>query len=339
LKQRLSKLIQYILFPALGIAIIWWLFKDQEASSILEVVRNDVNYYWIGLSIVLGILSHISRAARWQQLIAATGEKTGLNNTYWSVMIGYFVNLMVPRMGEVSKCGVLSKYEKIPFTKVIGTVVAERLFDLIMLILISMAVFALQFDLLGDFLTRELDFGRVQSLLLSPIPWLFLIVTMVAIVLIYRNRSSFRVFKQFEGLWLKFKDGFTSIRRVENKTQFLAHTVFIWLMYFAMVYVCFFSLQATSHLTVETGLTILLTGSLGMLAPVQGGLGTWHAMVIATLALYNVDREMAGIFALVVHAAQNIMIIATGILGFIILPYVNRASNEGLNDSNAENMD
>lgn len=339
MKQRLSKLIQYILFLALGIAIIWWLFKDQEASTILEVVRNDVNYYWIGLSITLGILSHISRAARWQQLIAATGEKTGLNNTYWSVMIGYFVNLMVPRMGEVSKCGVLSKYEKIPFTKVIGTVVAERLFDLVMLMLISLAVLTLQFDLLSDFLSRELDFGQVQAILLSPIVWLFVVLTLVAIIVIYHYRSSFRVFKQFEGLWLKFKDGLTSIRRVEKKAQFLAHTLFIWLMYFAMVYVCFFSLEATNHLTVETGLTILLTGSLGMLAPVQGGLGTWHAMVIATLALYNVDREMAGIFALVVHAAQNVMIIVTGIVGFVILPYVNRPSKETQSDSQAKNMD
>ncbi len=325
MKQWLTKFAQFILFPALGISIVWWLFKDQELSNILEILANDTNYYWILLSVSFGVLSHISRAARWQQLIKATGGKTGFMNAFWAVMTGYFINLLIPRMGEVSKCGVLSKYENLSFTKVVGTVVMERLFDLLVLIFLFTAVLALQFDLLSDFLVRNVDIDKMKDAFFSPISYLFLVILFVLALIIRRKRHSIELFREFSSLWRKFKEGFSSIRKVENVPLFWFYTIFMWIMYFAMVYVSFFSFAATSHLGVAAGVTILLTGSMGMLVPVQGGLGTWHAMVIASLALFGIGNDMAGIFALVVHGAQTLMLIVFGLLAFIILPLINRA--------------
>ncbi len=324
MKQRLTKFLQFFLLPALGIFIVWWLFKDQELSNILKILVNETNYYWILLSIAFGILSHMSRAARWQQLIKATGEQAGFKNAFWAVMTGYFINLLVPRMGEVSKCGVLSKYEKLSFTKVFGTVVAERLFDMLILLLIFAIVLAWQFDLLCDFLFKNVDVDKMKGAFISPVIYIVIFSIIVFLYLIRRNRHSIKIFREVSSLWMKFKEGFSSIRKVENAPLFWFYTIFMWIMYFAMVYVCFFSFAATSQLGIAAGVTILLTGSLGMLIPVQGGLGTWHAMVITTLVLFNIDKETAGVFAIVAHGSQTLMIIVMGLLAFVILPLTNK---------------
>ncbi|NPA37365.1 MAG: flippase-like domain-containing protein [Chlorobi bacterium] len=327
MRKHLTRFLQFFVFPSLGIFIVWWLFRDLELSEMIYVLKNDTNYYWILLSVVTGILSHISRAARWQLLIKATGEKAGFNNSFWAVMTGYFVNLLIPRMGEISKCGVLSKYEKISFTKVVGTVVVERLFDMLILILLFVLALFLQFDILKSFIAGSIDTAKIEQLIYSP--WLYAIVlSIIALGLIIRqNRHSIKLFRDFSSLWQKFREGFLSIRKIENIWLFWTYTIFMWIMYFLMVYVSFFSFEATSKLGVVAGITILVTGSLGMLMPVQGGLGTWHAMVISTLAFYNVDKEMAGIFALVVHGAQTLMILIMGMLAFIILPITNNKIN------------
>ena len=324
MKRWVIRILQYVLLPLTGVGIVLWLFRDQTLSQVVDVLKNDINYFWIVLSVVLGLFSHLIRALRWQQLIRATGENTGLNNSFWAVMTGYFINLLIPRMGEVSKCGVLSKYEKLSFTKVVGTVVVERLFDMLMLLILFFIVLGLQFEVLSKFLISNVDTGKMYDILLSPLSWMILLSIVVVVYVIRRNRHSIKLLHDFASLWDKFKEGFFSIRNVENIPAFWGYTIFMWIMYFGMIYVAFFSFKDTGGLGIGAGLTILLTGSLGMLLPVQGGLGTWHAMVIATLVIYGVNRDMAAIFALLVHGAQTLMIIVMGLLAFIILPITNR---------------
>lgn len=328
MKRSISKLIQFILFPAIGIFIIYQLYKDQNAGEIVTVLRNDVDYKWIILSISIGILSHISRAMRWQMLIEPIEKKPGFVNTFLAVMIGYLANLVFPRMGEVSRCGVLSKYERMSFTRVVGTVVAERLSDLIMLVLIMILVLALQFDLLGGFLSRTLKLESLSGVFLSPLFYGLLALFVVSVLLIKRYSRQYRALMFLKNLMTKFTEGVSSIRKIKNKPLYLLHTLFIWLMYFLMIYVCFYSMPGTSFLGIDAGITILLTGSLGMIAPVQGGIGAWHFMVIATLKLYGVPAETGGVFALVVHAAQNLMIIGLGLLAFSALPFLNRKKHD-----------
>jgi uncharacterized protein (TIRG00374 family) len=327
-KKSVSKLIQYILFPAIGIFIIYQLYKDQNGEEILSALRNDVNYSWIVFSICLGLLSHVSRALRWQMLIEPIEKKTGLVNTFCAVMTGYLANLVFPRMGEVSRCGVLSKYERLSFTRVVGTVVAERLTDLIVLILIAIAVLTIQFDFLGGFLLKTLNLDSVSEIFMSPLFYGILLLIPVTLLLIKRYAKQYKALMFLKNLMVKFTEGVSSIKKIKNKPLFVFHTLFIWVMYFLMIYVCFFSMPSTSSLGINAGITILLTGSLGMIAPVQGGIGAWHFMVIATLKLYSVPAEEGGVFALVVHAAQNLMIIGAGLLAFGLLPVINRSNHE-----------
>jgi uncharacterized protein (TIRG00374 family) len=327
-KKSVSKLIQYILFPAIGIFIIYQLYKDQNGEEILSALRNDVDYSWIVFSICLGLLSHVSRALRWQMLIEPIEKKTGLINTFCAVMTGYLANLVFPRMGEVSRCGVLSKYERLSFTRVVGTVVAERLTDLIVLILIAIAVLTIQFDFLGGFLLKTLNLDSVSEIFMSPLFYGILLLIPVTLLLIKRYAKQYKALMFLKNLMVKFTEGVSSIKKIKNKPLFVFHTLFIWVMYFLMIYVCFFSMPSTSSLGINAGITILLTGSLGMIAPVQGGIGAWHFMVIATLKLYGVPAEEGGVFALVVHAAQNLMIIGAGLLAFGLLPVINRSNHE-----------
>lgn len=327
MKKHLSKLIQYIVFPSIGVFIIWQLYKDQKADEIMSVLKNDVHFGWIGLSVTLGLLSHISRAMRWQMLIEPVEKKPRFSNTFWSVMIGYLANLAFPRMGEVTRCGVLSKYENMSFTRVVGTVVAERLSDLLMLVLVTITVVILQFDLLEEVLTNNINVGGITSLFQSPIFYSILALTVIAIIVIVKYSSQSSLLTKVRHLWSKFSDGLGSFRKIKNVPLFIFHTLFIWTMYFLMIYVCFFSMDKTSDLNINAGITILLTGSLGMLAPVQGGIGPWHFMVIATLKLYGINAETGGVFALIVHAAQNAMIIVVGLTAFLVLPLINRIPN------------
>ncbi len=327
MKKQLSRIIQYVVFPAFGLFIIWHLYKDHKADEIIQVLKNDINFSWIGLSVILGLLSHLSRAFRWRMLLEPVEKKPAIGNTFWAVMIGYLANLVFPRMGEITRCGVLSKYEGMSFTRVVGTVVAERLTDLIMLVLILVTVFIIQFDILVVFLRDNTNIDSIRVLLQSPIFYVALLSSVVIIFLVLRFSNKIEMLSRIKNLWIKFSDGLGSFRKIKNIPLFIFHTLFIWLMYFMMIYVCFYSMEATSVLSIDAGITILLTGSLGMLAPVQGGIGPWHFMVIATLKLYGVPADAGGVFALVVHAAQNTMIIVVGLFAFFILPIINRKLN------------
>jgi uncharacterized membrane protein YbhN (UPF0104 family) len=163
---------------------------------------------------------------------------------------------------------------------------------------------------------------------MSPLFYGILLLIPVTLLLIKRYAKQYKALMFLKNLMVKFTEGVSSIKKIKNKPLFVFHTLFIWVMYFLMIYVCFFSMPSTSSLGINAGITILLTGSLGMIAPVQGGIGAWHFMVIATLKLYGVPAEEGGVFALVVHAAQNLMIIGAGLLAFGLLPVINRSNHE-----------
>lgn len=300
-----------------------WLYKDQDLSKLIEIIENDVNFWWVAVSLVIGVLSHLARALRWQMLIEPIEKKTTWYNTFMAVFVGYLANLILPRMGEVTRCGVLSKYEKISFARLAGTVLTERLTDFLFLVLIIVLAFFLKFDMLVDFFSAKLDFGKMGSFLTSG-KLIFVIVGLVGLFFFAKKVSEkLGLINKLKGILSKFTEGIKSVKNVKSKGGYLFYSVFIWIMYFGMQYTSFFAMQETSHLTVSAGIIILATGSIGMLAPVQGGIGAWHGMVIATLALYGVTEEPAYAFALMVHGAQNLLVIVVGVLSFILFPLVN----------------
>jgi glycosyltransferase 2 family protein len=292
---------------------------------IKSVLKNDVNYFWIGAALVLGILSHISRTIRWSYLIEPMGSKPGLLNTFLAVMVGYVMNLVFPRMGEISRCGVLAKYEKISFARLIGTVVTERIIDVVVLLFFTLVAVISQFGQVLRFLEQNPGVkAKVISLITSPLLITGILAGLVIVILFRKKIRHSRLFKKVEITWIHLKEGLISFKYVKKKGALIFHSFFIWLMYYLMLYVCFFAFSFTKHLSPFAALTTFIMGSFGMVAPVQGGLGTWHFMTREGLALYGVPYENGIIFAFVVHTTNTLMIIVVGLLSMLALPLVNR---------------
>lgn len=328
LKKIALKILKFLAFFALGAFIFWLIYKDQDMERIKSVLKNDVNYYWVVISLVVGLLSHISRTLRWGLMIEPIGHKPRFINTFLAVMVGYLMNLAFPRMGEISRCGVLSRYEKISFTKLIGTVVAERLVDMISLLFLLGVVIVSQFGKMLHFIQENPEIHEKLNSAISS-PYLFAGVVLL-LILAFVFRKAFkdtRVFKKIIEVLTNFKEGFISIRSIERKGWFYFHSVFIWLMYYLMFYLVFFSFDFTSVLNPIAGLTTFVMASFGMVAPVQGGIGAWHFMAKEGLALYGVANENGIIFAFVAHSSMTAMIIILGIISVLALPFINKRND------------
>jgi len=325
LKKIILKIINFLAFFAIGAFIFWLVYKDQDIEHIKSVLRNDVNYFWIVVSLFIGLLSHFSRTVRWGLMIEPISHKPRFINTFLAVMVGYLMNMVFPRMGEISRCGVLSRYEKVSFTKLLGTVVAERAVDMVsLLVLLGIVIFS-QFGQMLRFLgdNPEIE-AKVLALITSP-----LLITGLAALLIpayiFRKTLQHTLFyKKVFTILMNLKEGFISVRSVNKKGWFIFHSVAIWLLYYLMLYVVFFAFGFTSHLGPIAGLTTFVLASFGMVAPVQGGIGAWHFMAMEALALYGVSKDNGVIFAFVAHGSMTAMIIVIGIISVLVLPFINR---------------
>lgn len=333
MKQKVFKILKFLSFFLIGILIFWLVYKDQDIKRIKSILTNEVNYFWIVVSLFLGLLSHISRTIRWNLMIEPLDHKPRMLNTFLAVMVGYLMNLALPRMGEISRCGVLARYEKIPFTKLIGTVVLERLIDVLMLLLLLIIVVITQFGQILEFLSNNPEVkGKFMKVITSPV---LLGALLLFLIVVWISRHKIRqslLMKKVMGYVRQFIEGFRSIRDIKKKGAFIFHSVFIWFLYYVMFYSIFFSFGFTSHLVPLAGLTVFVLGSFGMVAPVQGGIGAWHFMVIEGLALYGVDRTDGQIFALLAHGSTTIMLIVVGLISLLVLPFVNELEVEKVKD-------
>ncbi len=328
MKKVVIKVLKFLAFFALGAFIFWLIYKDQDIDRIKSVLKNDVNYYWVVFSLFLGLLSHISRTLRWGLMIEPIGHKPRFSNTFLAVMVGYLMNMAFPRMGEISRCGVLSRYEKLSFTKLVGTVVAERAVDMVSLLILLGVVIVSQF---GEMLSFMHNNPEIEDKLTSVISSPFLIVGFVLfIVLLFVFRKAFKhtvIYAKIIEILKNFKEGFISIGSIKRKFWFYFHSAFIWTMYYLMLYVNFFAFDFTKTLSPIAGLTTFVMASFGMVAPVQGGIGAWHFMAKEALSLYGVPNENGIIFAFVAHTSMTLMIIVIGIISLLVLPFINRRND------------
>ena len=329
MKPIYKQVIKFFAFLTVTVFLFWLVYRDQNPAELMEVLQKDVNYTWIWVAIVLGLLSHVSRAARWCIVARSMGYHISLANSFMGVMIGYFANLAFPRMGEFTRCGVVSKYEHVPFSKLLGTVVTERVIDMMMLLALTLIVIVSQFKQVGIFLNENESIKeKLYHFFTSPATWigLALLIILLGGMIWYLRKGTF--FVRLHHFLSGVKEGLLSIRHVQQKWLFIAHTLFIWLMYFLMLYVCFFCFEFTSGLSPIVGLTVFVLSSYGMVAPVQGGVGAWHFMVIAALAIYlphQPDIEsLSKTFALLTHGTMMLLYIVVGCLCLLALPLYNR---------------
>ncbi|MBC7849367.1 MAG: flippase-like domain-containing protein [Chitinophagaceae bacterium] len=331
MNKKILSILQYMFFLGLGIFLVWWSLRKMDAKGWADMRNAFANArYAIIIPIVIALLaSHYSRAIRWKILMEPLGYKPRTSNTYLAVLIGYMANLAIPRLGEILKCTVLARYEKVPADKLIGTIVAERAFDVVCLLIVMGAAFLTQTDIIGDYLSQRLNdvFGsKTDSLSWSKI---LLLVGIVAAVLcifwwLLRRFSHLNFIvktkKVIKGIW----QGVTSVRNVKQKGWFLFHTAFIWAMYLLSVRLGFFALQETSAYSWKEALSVLTTGSIAMIVPTPGGLGVYPLFVQTTMQLYGLKDTLGFAFGALMWSVQFFQMLLSGFVALILFPFFNK---------------
>jgi glycosyltransferase 2 family protein len=324
MKKKIFNVLKYVLFLALGIFIFWLIYHKQDAGQLFEAFR-EVNYFWIFMSLLFSVLSIVSRALRWQLLIDSIGHKTRFVNVFLSCYVLYFVNLFVPRAGEVARCVLVSGTDRVPFAKLVGTMIVERLADFVMLVILAIIIFTwniptikLFFDVHPDITNKLITFLSLRNIIVIGILG---IAGLFLIFYLWKKRKSRSTKKG--SLWSKLREGIYSISTLENKWLFIGHTAFIFAMWLAMLYVVFLAYEPTAHLSIRVGMVTFLMGGFAMLAPIQGGIGPWHFMVYQTLFLYGIPYEQGKIFAFIAHTTTNLVYVLLGGIALIILFIIN----------------
>jgi glycosyltransferase 2 family protein len=347
LKKKIFALIRFIFFLSLGAGLFWLAIKDADIKKILEEFKK-ANYFWVGISIIVMVLSHWFRALRWNLLINTMNHKPKQITTFYAVLIGYFVNLAIPRLGEVTRCGVLSKHEKIPVNAVIGTVIVERAFDMICLFIIILLTILAQLDFLGGFIDQHiitpmsLKFSSGAAVILMIVG--FFVAVGLLCFLIYKfifpriSHKSFYI--KTKEIVLGFWTGIKTIIHLKTKKRFLFYSFLIWFCYMLTIYICFNAIEETAGLSIMDAVTILAIGSIGTLAPTPGGIGAYQFMVGLTLTkLFLIGKIPALSFANIIYFAQWIIIVILGTISWMILfASQKRQKNEPIGIDPEENI-
>ena len=312
--MNLKKVLKIILPLALGGFLVWYSLSNVSIHTLIKYFK-EANYSWIALGLFFGLLSHLSRAYRWKFLLEPIGYKPNFGNSVMAVLVAYLVNYAVPRAGEVSRAAVMTNYENIPFEKGFGTIVAERITDLIMMLIIIAITLFVQFDFIYDLLIKNFNPIKIGVIL--------------GILIVVFSIFSSRVKKAKSGIGLKIKnfiagliEGATSVFKMKHKWAFIFHTVFIWVMYIFMFWA---TIPAIEGLHVPFGGILIgfIAGGFSI-AATNGGIGLYPIAVAGALALFGVAEEPATAFGWIMWTAQTAMIIIFGGLAFLLLPIYNK---------------
>ncbi|MFN6087501.1 MAG: lysylphosphatidylglycerol synthase transmembrane domain-containing protein [Cyclobacteriaceae bacterium] len=319
MKSTLRSILQYIGMIVLTALLLWLslrgltLGEGENKSDFLWKAWQNSNKGYLGLMALVAILSHLLRAERWRMLLVPTGNKVGLTNSILSLMIGYLVNLAVPRGGEVSRCYNLYKLEKTPVEVSFGTVVVERMVDVICLLLLIAFSFFAEWQKLKKFIDT-LNFSSGEGFSISPWMVVVFIGGVIFVAAIFFLRKNKKLLKIIEG----FKEGLLAIFKMQNKGLFIAYSLGIWLLYFLMSYLVIKAFPETEDLGFSAVLTLFAVGSIAMAAPLPGGAGSYHTLVpLALVMLYNLPQADAVAFVFIFHGWQTILMILMGVLSLI----------------------
>ncbi len=313
--------IKYLLLLGIGLLLLWLTFKGHDLKKIFNDIYHARPLY-VFLSVLAGFFAFLLRAYRWNMLIEPLGYRSNFLNASYALGLGYFANLAIPRIGEITRCGVLNRTDKIPMDKLIGTVITERVIDLIMLFLSVALVTALQFNLMTGFLRDKVftganGSGNTVMYILAGLAALTILAGLF--LMLSKNKKAEKLREKFilliRGVWA----GLFSVTKVKNKGMFIIHTMVIWALYFLSTYFCFFALVATSPLGWKEGLFILVAGGLGMSAPVQGGIGAYHYIVSQALILFGIAETDGITYATLVHTYQMLLIIVLGLISLFMI--------------------
>jgi hypothetical protein len=302
---------------------------SQDDKDKVAGVFTRANYFYVFLSLLFCWLSHVSRAIRWRYMLEPMGYKTRLSTSYHAVIVAYFMNLLLPRAGEISRAGVMMRYENVPFEKGFGSILAERIIDVVMLLIITVITLWLQGDKYPEIMNKFNELkshytGTGNNSNAGLYIWIGLSVIAAALIFFYIKNENFR--RRVKAIVKGMLDGLLTIIRLKKRWQFLAHTVFIWLMYLALYWVCFFAIPETSDINYKGMLLGFLAGGLSIVI-VQGGIGIYPVFVAAAISFYVAPGDYPLLYALgwLAWISQMGLIVIAGVISLFLLPRFKKA--------------
>jgi uncharacterized protein (TIRG00374 family) len=330
MKKKLLTIFKYLIFLGIGFFLTWWQISKMTPLQKIQFRESlqHAHYIFIIPIFILTILGHISRAVRWKILIEPMGYKPKTSNTFYTVMCGYLANTFLPRAGEILRCTLLGRYEKIPLTKLFGTMLIERILDLCCYAVLILITFFIQIETVSDFIKTKIS--QITYKRVVPIWIVVLIILIVGSIFfliakwIFKRHKSHPYIIKIKGLHIGLKEGFSTILHLKKRKKFLAHTIFIWTCYLLEVYIGFSALSATSSLGISAAFSVLSLATLAMIVS-PGGLGAFPIAVQQVLLIYNVDNIS---FGWLMWGVTTGIIIVVGIICFVLLIYQNKNKNE-----------
>lgn len=321
--MKVSSIIIKILLPlVLGGAILYWMYRGFDFNSISHVLLHKMDWTWMLLSFPFGILAQLFRGWRWKQTLDPIGEHPRHSTSINAVFLSYAASLVVPRIGEFTRCGVLKRYDGISFSKALGTVVTERAIDSLLVAGVTGITFLLQLNTFNTFFDRT---GTSVDSILSRFSAAGYLVTLIcgiaALVLLHFLLKKLSIYNKVKatlgGIW----QGIISLKNVKNIPLFVFFTLGIWISYFLHYYLTFFCFDFTSHLGIGCAMVTFAVGSIAVLVPTPNGAGPWHFAVKTMMILYGVADENALYFVLIVHTVQTMLVILLGIWSLLALNF------------------
>ena len=325
-RKKIFKKVLQVIFPLLlGIFILVWVYRDFNFQRVGEVMLHGMDYGWIALSLLFGVFANLFRGWRWRLALEPLGEYPKTANCVYAIFISYASNLVIPRVGEVTRCGVLSKYDGISFPKSLGTVVSERMIDTLCVGLITGVVLLLQMPVFATFFAETgTNVGRYAEVLTSRHFYLIILCVLAILVLAFFLIRNIALFAKLKGILQNVWQGIVALKDIKQIPLYIIYTLGIWACYFLEFYLAFFAFDFSAGLGISAGLVMFVVGTLAVIVPTPNGAGPWHFAVMTMMILYGVGKEDAGIFALLVHGIQTFLLILLGIYGLLALPFTNK---------------
>jgi len=334
MNKRLRTILKYLLFFGIGVFLVWWQFHKMSPVQFKKFKQSlsDANYLLIAPVIVMALLSHISRAVRWRILIRPLGYNPSLFNIFGSIMAGYLANSFVTRIGEILRCTLLGRYEKIPTEKLLGTIVFERIFDLICYLIFIVLTILIQFKLVGTYVISEahdfLSTSKGDRLLIKIVSLIAGITILLFFIkwLIRKNKNS-AVFIRLRKFFAGLNEGISTVKRLKKRRWFLAHTFFIWSMYLLQIYVGFQAIHEISHLGLDAACSVLTLATIAMIV-MPGGLGAFPKAVAWVLILYSIDEAVGEAFGFLMWGVTTFIVIFFGLVFTGLMYYLNKRKQQ-----------
>jgi len=329
MRKRFFSILQYVFFLGAGIFLVWWQLKSMKPEQKTAFIDafNSANYWLILPVSIIAMLSHLSRAMRWKLLMEPLGYKPALKNVFAVTIIGYFANAAFPRLGEILKCTFLARYESMKVDKLVGTIIVERTFDFVCYIIFIGITVLIQIDVVGEYVQSKL-----QLIALSPgMPlWAKLLIVLgilgamfLLLKFLFKKFPGNKIILLINNFITGILEGFKSIRTLKRRKAFIFHTLLIWTLYLLQIYIGFFAMRGTAHLSIKAAFSALTLATLAMIAT-PGGIGSFPIFIKETLLIYGISSALGIAFGWLMWGISTGIIIIAGLIALLLLPYMNK---------------